>query len=214
MDIKAFCFNPFYENSYILSNEEKEAWIIDPGCSNKSEESELEDYLTENGFNLSRVLLTHAHIDHILGLNFIYKRYGLKAEFHIGELTVMNSATTVAMMYGIPYINAPHIETYIIDNQILKFGNEELICLLTPGHSPASLCYYNIKDRIIIGGDVLFEGSIGRTDLPGGDYNTLISSIRNRLLILPNDVTVYPGHGGLTTIGQEKLSNPFLNGTI
>ncbi|MBK9726967.1 MAG: MBL fold metallo-hydrolase [Saprospiraceae bacterium] len=211
MNIKAFCFNPFYENTYILSNAEKEAWIIDPGCFDRDEQIEIETYLEDSNLQLTRLLLTHAHIDHILGLDYIFKKYGLKAELHKGEQEVLESASYVSQIYDVPFTPAPYNETYLVDNQVLDFGNEKLICVFTPGHSPASLSYYSKEHNFAIAGDVLFDGSIGRTDLPGGDFDTLISSIKTRLFPLGDQVMIYPGHGAATTIGQERLTNPFLN---
>ncbi|MBK8485747.1 MAG: MBL fold metallo-hydrolase [Saprospiraceae bacterium] len=211
MNIKAFCFNPFYENTYILSNAEKEAWIIDPGCFDRDEQIEIETYLEDSNLQLTRLLLTHAHIDHILGLDYIFKKYGLKAELHKGEQEVLESASYVSQIYDVPFTPAPYSETYLVDNQVLDFGNEKLICVFTPGHSPASLSYYSKEHNFVSGGDVLFDGSIGRTDLPGGDFDTLISSIKTRLFPLGDQVMIYPGHGAATTIGQERLTNPFLN---
>lgn len=211
MNIKAFCFNPFYENTYILYEDHGEAWIFDPGCSNRQEERDLSAFINDNKLILTRLLLTHAHIDHILGLNFIFREYSLLPELHNLEEQVYNSAMQVAQIYGIPFDGTPKLGSYIIDNQVIKFGNQNVLCILTPGHSPGSVSFFLKEEKILISGDVLFEGSIGRTDLPGGDYNTLIYSIKSRLYPLGNDVIVYPGHGGLTTIGQEKLTNPFLN---
>jgi glyoxylase-like metal-dependent hydrolase (beta-lactamase superfamily II) len=210
MTIKAFCFNPFYENTYILYEGGGEAWIFDPGCSNKSEEAHILDFISENKLTLSRLLLTHAHIDHILGLDFVYKYFHLTPEMHESERIILESAVQISTMYGIQYNHQPKINSYIIDNQIIKYNKLEINCLWTPGHSPGSISYY-IKDLgILIGGDVLFEGSIGRTDLPGGDYDLLIHSIKTRLFPLNDDTEIYPGHGGTTSIGQEKLTNPFL----
>ena len=211
MTIKAFCFNPFYENTYIVYEDTGDAWIFDPGCFNDSEEAELLNFIQGNSLKPTRLILTHAHIDHILGINFIYQKFGLYAEMHALELPVLNSALDISKMYGIPFKPASPNLNYLLDNQQLKFGYETIDCVWAPGHSPGSLCFLFRNSKILIGGDVLFEGSIGRTDLPGGDYETLISSIKNRLYPLGNDVVVYPGHGGLTTIGQEKLTNPFLN---
>lgn len=211
MTIKAFCFNPFYENTYLLYKESGEAWIFDPGCSNDYEEKQLSDFIWENNLKLTRLLLTHAHIDHILGLDFIYRKYNLIPEMHELEQAVLESAVQISAMYGINYKHQPKIYSYISDNQIIKFRNSEIYCLWTPGHSPGSISYFIKDSRILLAGDVLFEGSIGRTDLPGGNYNALIQSIRNRILPLGNDVTVYPGHGDKTTVGQEIRCNPFLN---
>lgn len=211
MTIKAFCFNPFYENTYIVYQETGEAWIFDPGCSNNSEEKELIKFISENNLIPSRILLTHAHIDHILGLEFVTRKFGLSTEMHELERLVLDAATQVALIYGISYNTPSCPSTYLTDNQQINFDSEAVQCIWTPGHSPGSICYYFPNANALIGGDVLFDGSIGRTDLPGGDYNTLISSIKKRLYPLNNNTVVYPGHGGITTIGQEKLSNPFLN---
>ncbi len=209
MIIKAFCFNPFYENSYIIYEEQGEAWIFDPGCSNRHEEQIFKEFISEHGLRPNRLLLTHAHIDHILGLNFIYKEYGLLAEMHCLEEAVINSAEQIGKMYGVPFTNPGYNKVYLTDNQILNFNNTDINCIWAPGHSPGSLCYY-IKDyRCLIGGDVLFDGSIGRTDLPGGDHNTLLKSIKSRLFTLPDDTQVFPGHEGVTSIGKEKKTNPF-----
>lgn len=211
MTIKTFCFNPFYENTYIIYEGSGEAWIIDPGCSTEIEENEVLNFIQDNKLRLTRLLLTHAHIDHILGLNFIFKQFGLLAEMHPLELPVFQSGKQISLMYGIPYIEPPKINTYIADNQIIILDNQPIKCILCPGHSPGSICYYIQEKNVLIGGDVLFDGSIGRTDLPGGDFKTLISSIKTKLYPLGNEVQVFPGHGGATTIGQEKLTNPFLN---
>ena len=211
MIIKAFCFNSFYENTYIVYVKTGEAWIFDPGCSNKDEEKEIISFIDNNNLRLKRVLLTHAHIDHILGLEFIFRHYGLRAEMHELEREVLKAGTQISIMYGIFFQSSFEIGNYIIDNQVLIFDSQNITCLLTPGHSPGSLCFYFSELNALIGGDVLFEGSIGRTDLPGGDYNTLIKSIKSRLYPFSNELVIYPGHGGITTLGQEKLNNPFLN---
>ena len=211
MTIKAFCFNPFYENTYIVYEDSREAWIFDPGCSNQSEEEEIIIFIKEKNLIVKKVLLTHAHIDHILGLDFICRYFNLYPEMHELEKQVLDSAKQISLMYGISYTAPSNKVMYIVDNQALRLSNSNILSIWTPGHSPGSLCYYFEKSNFLIGGDVLFEGSIGRTDLPGGDYNTLIHTIKTRLYPLGNEVVVYPGHGGLTTIGQEKLTNPFLN---
>lgn len=211
MHIKSFCFNPFSENTYILYNDALEGILIDPGCSNAAEREELKNFINVTGISLKRLLLTHAHIDHILGLSFIYQQYGLLAELHFGEVSVFESADFIAKMYGVPYEKTTYSTNYLVDNQLINLGTEQLSCILAPGHSPASLCFYHKEKNFVIAGDVLFDGSIGRTDLPGGNHDTLITSIKTRLYPLGNQVMVYPGHGGATTIGQERLTNPFLN---
>ncbi len=209
MHIKSFCFNPFAENTYILYEERGEAWIFDPGCSNPNEERLLQEFIVRNQLKPSRLILTHAHIDHVLGLEYIYKTYGLLAELHQKEEQVLLSAEQIGRMYGVPFVYPGHNKTYLADNQIIKFGNTSIKCIWAPGHSPGSICYLIEDHNMLIGGDVLFDGSIGRTDLPGGDHETLLRSIETRLFTLNDDIKVYPGHEGLTTIGKERKTNPF-----
>jgi hydroxyacylglutathione hydrolase len=209
MHIKSFCFNPFAENTYILYEEQGEAWIFDPGCSNPNEERLLQEFIVRNQLKPSRLILTHAHIDHVLGLEYIYKTYGLLAELHQKEEQVLLSAEQIGRMYGVPFVYPGHNKTYLADNQIIKFGNTAIKCIWAPGHSPGSICYLIEDHNMLIGGDVLFDGSIGRTDLPGGDHETLLRSIETRLFTLNDDIKVYPGHEGLTTIGKERKTNPF-----
>ncbi len=210
MNIKAFCFNAFSENTYVIYSDEGNCWIIDPGCSNRDEQSQLVQFIENNGLTPQKLLLTHAHIDHILGCSFVYDSYGLLPLMHPGELETLRSGVFVAKMYGVPYTPCKEPEVFLREGDILDLDGNEWLCLFTPGHSPASLCFFSNNDRILIAGDVLFEGSIGRTDLPGGNYQMLISNIKSKLFPLGADVIVYPGHGGATTIGQERLTNPFL----
>lgn len=204
-------FNPFAENTYILFDESDECVIIDPGCYTSMEERYLKQVIDEKGLKPVRLLNTHAHLDHIFGNSFVLHTWGLHAEMHPGEHGVLSSASVVAQMYGVPMrqpLTPPGPE--LKDGDEVVFGNTRLTCILAPGHSPAHLCFYSAADKMLIGGDVLFEGSIGRTDLPGGDYDTLIMSIRERLYTLPDETVVFPGHGEETTIGHEARSNPFV----
>ena len=203
-------FNPFEENTYIISSENGECIIIDPGCYDLQEQNELKRIIDEAGLKPIRLINTHCHIDHILGNAFVAKTYGLGLEIHRGELPVLKSGLTVAGMYGIPYDPSPEPVSFLDENSILEFGGMTIKILFTPGHSPASICFYSEEDAWVIGGDVLFYESIGRTDLPGGDHNTLLDSIRTQLFPLPSETIVYPGHGPETTIGYEKMFNPFL----
>ncbi|MBK8954203.1 MAG: MBL fold metallo-hydrolase [Saprospiraceae bacterium] len=209
IQIKAFCFNPFYENTYVVYNDAGQCWIVDPGCSNAEEEKELADYLERNHLKPERLLLTHGHIDHILGCAFLFRSFQLIPEIHPADLDIYNSGQYVAGMYGVPFKAGPTPGAWLEEDQILKLGDSEWRCIFCPGHSPGSICFYNREDKILIGGDVLFEGSIGRTDLPGGNHEALIRNIRNKIFSLDKDVIVYSGHGGTTTIGQEILTNPF-----
>jgi glyoxylase-like metal-dependent hydrolase (beta-lactamase superfamily II) len=211
MRIKTFTFNEFSENTYVLYDETKECVIIDPGCNSAAERVELTGFIQDNQLKPVRLINTHCHIDHILGNAFIAGKYGLALGSHRGEQSVLDSGRQVSAMYGIPYEVSPDITVFYNENDEITFGQSRLKVLYTPGHSPASICLYEESSKKVIAGDVLFEGSIGRTDLPGGNYDTLISSIKTRLFTLPDDVTVFPGHGPATTIGHEKKYNPFFN---
>lgn len=210
MDIAIFTFNPFSENTYILYDETKECIIIDPGCSNQEEEQTLADFIEANNLKPVKLVNTHCHIDHVLGNKFVSEKYNLPLTSHKGEAMVLAMQPQISSMYGIAYDPSPEITLFLEDGAELKFGNTTLNVLYTPGHSPASISFYNKKNRVVIGGDVLFQGSIGRTDLPGGDFDTLEKSIKQKFYVLPDDVTVFSGHGPSTTIGVEKRTNPFV----
>lgn len=208
--VHALCNNPFQENTYVLHDESGECLIIDPGVYTGAEQNALVQYIQKNALKPVRLLLTHAHIDHILGNRFVEEQYGLLPQYHEGEEILLTNAPAVAARYGFNYAVSSTAAKYLADEETISFGNSSLRCILAPGHSPAHLCFYSAENGILIGGDVLFYGSIGRTDLPGGDYDTLIASIRNRLFSLPDETVVYPGHGSETRIGHEKKTNPFL----
>lgn len=210
MKLASYTFNDFYENTYILHDDTGACVIIDPGCNSFEEEAKLTYFIESNGLKPERLLNTHCHIDHVLGNLFISNRYNLSLEIHSGEQIVLDFVPQMASMYGIPFKGNPIDIKYIEVNQDISFGNTVLQVLFTPGHSPASISFYHKESKTLIAGDVLFEGSIGRTDLPGGDYNTLIQSIKDQYYPLGDDVLVYPGHGPATRIGQERLRNPFL----
>jgi hydroxyacylglutathione hydrolase len=210
MKIKQFTFNPFFENTYLLYDETNECVIIDPGCSQIEEYNELKKFIEKEGLTPVRLLNTHSHIDHIFGNRFVADTYKLELEAHEKESDHIKNADSYAGMFGMPSPNTPAISKYINEGDAIVFGNTNLEVLFTPGHSPGHVVFYNPQQKVIIGGDVLFRESIGRTDLPGGDYNTLIQSIKNKLFVLEDDITVYPGHGMPTTIGYEKRYNPFL----
>ncbi|MEM1123582.1 MAG: MBL fold metallo-hydrolase, partial [Bacteroidota bacterium] len=178
--------------------------------SNTAEKQELVRYIEQNGLKPVRLINTHCHLDHIFGNGFIAEKYNLSLEIHKGEIPVLKHAPKSAAMYGVAIEPSPEPTEFIEEGDIIRFGNAELEAILTPGHSPASLSFYCKADNFVIAGDVLFHGSIGRTDLPGGDFDTLINSIKTKLLILPDETKVYPGHMQATTIGFEKEHNPFL----
>ena len=197
------------ENTYVLYDDSKQCIIVDPGCNTTQERNELKDFIKDHDLIPVKLVNTHCHIDHILGNAFVAETYHLVLCAHEGEKPVLESGQQVSAMYGIPYTPSPAIKEYLNEGQTIIFGNTTLTLFFTPGHSPASLCFYHEASKKIIAGDVLFQGSIGRTDLPGGDYDTLIRSIKTKLFTLPDDVIVYPGHGPTTTIGYEKKYNPF-----
>jgi len=212
-EIGIFTFNAFQENTYVLYDETKECVIIDPGCSSTEEERRLVNFIEEKGLKPVRLIMTHGHVDHMLGNAFVVDKYNLEVEIHEGEVPVLMMSPQVGRMYGFPVTPSPNPkpEKYIKEGDILTFGNTTLKALLTPGHSPASISFYCEAGNFVIGGDVLFRQSIGRTDLPGGSFSTLINSIKTQLYPLGDEVKVFPGHGPDTTIGYEKKFNPFLN---
>jgi hydroxyacylglutathione hydrolase len=210
LKLKSFTVNPFQENTYLIWDSNKIAAIIDPGNSSNEENQMIKDFISENGLKLERLLLTHAHIDHILGCRFIYDEYKLLPEVHKDDLYFVEVMGKTADMYGVPYEQCPTPEKFLEDKQIIELGELKFKCIFTPGHSPGSISFYFEKEKVLIAGDVLFYGSIGRTDLPRGDHPTLIRSIKNKLLSLGDDIKVYSGHGPATNTGFEKLNNPFL----
>ena len=210
LTIHTFTFNPFSENSYILADETRECVIIDPGCHTTAEEQELTEFVQNAGLKPVRLLNTHCHVDHVFGNQFVADQWKLGLEIHEKDVPILNSFPAVCKMYGFPGGPQPEPSRFMEEREVIRFGNTELLVLFTPGHSPGSVCFYNEKNSLVIGGDVLFQGSIGRTDLPGGDYDTLENSIRTQLYTLPENVKVYPGHGPATTIGFEKRNNGFV----
>ncbi len=210
MKIQSFTFNPFSENTYVLYDDSGECAIVDPGCYGPVEEQELADFITSENLKPMRLINTHCHIDHVMGVPFVSSQYGLALEMHEGELPVLRFTDQSAMMFGTPVAPMPEPDRFIREGDIISFGNTKLEVFFTPGHSPASICFYERKHKQLISGDVLFKGSIGRTDLPGGNYETLMNSIFNKLLVLDDEVKVFPGHMEETTIGEERRSNPFI----
>lgn len=211
MHVAKLSFNPFQENTYIVSDETKECVIFDPGMYTSEERQQFSAYIKAEGLKPVRLINTHCHLDHVFSNNYVHKQYGLPLEIHEGELPVLNSVTEVCRMYGISYDDpSPAPARFIKEGDVIEFGNTRLKAIFTPGHSPASLSFYCKTSKQLIAGDVLFRLSIGRTDLPGGDFATLIGSIKDNIIPLGDDVTVYPGHGSETTIGYERLNNPYL----
>lgn len=210
IQVHTLTFNPFSENSYILSDETNECVIIDPGCSTSSEQQELVEYVEDKGLKPVKLLNTHCHIDHVFGNQFVADHWKLGLEIHQSDAAVLKSFATVCKMYGFPGGTQPEPAHFLKDGDTVSFGNSKLEVLFTPGHSPGSVSFYSEEQKFVISGDVLFQGSIGRTDLPGGDFDTLEKSIRTKLYTLPDDVTVFSGHGPSTTICWEKENNGFV----
>jgi hydroxyacylglutathione hydrolase len=210
IQIASFTFNPFQENTYLLYDETRECVIIDPGCYDEHEKRELAGFIEKKELKPVRLLNTHCHIDHILGNAFVSQKYGLKPEIHRDDLFLLQGLLFTAQMYQVNAEESPEPGGYLNEGDQVKFGNSTLDILFTPGHSPGSITFYNKDEKFAIVGDVLFNLSIGRTDLPGGDYDVLIHSITAKLLPLGDDVKVYAGHMDATTIGFERKHNPFL----
>lgn len=208
--VKRFAFNPFQENTYILHDDSGECIIIDPGMDSPEEEALLSEYIEENKLKPVRLINTHAHIDHILGNKYVADTYGLPLEAHKDCEHFIKSASGQAQMFGLNLGETKSIDKYLNEGDTIEFGNSSLEIFHTPGHADGSLCFYGDKDHFVITGDVLFNQSIGRTDLPTGDYNLLQKSIWEKLFTLPENTTAYPGHGPETIIGFEKLHNPFV----
>lgn len=208
--IKQFTFSPVQENTYVLSNESGDCLIIDPGCYFPGERQELKDYISQNSLTPKYLLNTHCHLDHIFGNRFVQDTYRLKLHLHPKEEQVLAMGPTFGLNWGLPFENYNGELIFLTERDDVRLGNDRLTIFETPGHSPGSISFYCKEQKFIISGDVLFNGSIGRTDLPGGDFDTLIKSIHTKLWPLPEDIVVYSGHGDPTTIGKEKRTNPYV----
>jgi glyoxylase-like metal-dependent hydrolase (beta-lactamase superfamily II) len=208
--IKAFTFSPISENTYVLYNNEGKAIIIDPGCYFPNEQETLKNFLTDNSLTPVYLLNTHCHLDHVFGNKWVHETYGLEPHLHPNEEDMLALAPVSGERWGLPFENYAGPLHFLNDGDTVFLGDTEIQVILAPGHSPGSICFYIPSQGDLMGGDVLFRGSIGRTDLPGGDSETLLHSIREKLWVLPDETVVYSGHGIKTTIGYEKRNNPFL----
>jgi len=208
--IQSFTFSPIQENTYLLFNESKECIIIDPGCYFDEERETLITFIDQKGLTPVMLLNTHCHLDHVFGNKFVAETYNLTLQLHEKEKAVLTFAPTSGLMYNMPFDNYAGDFIILKQNDKLKLGADELEIIEAPGHSPGSICFYCAKQNFVIGGDVLFYRSIGRTDLPGGDHQTLLNSIRQKLFVLPSQTIVYNGHGDSTVIGEEIKYNPYL----
>jgi len=209
-NIRKFVFNPFQVNTYILYDDSKECVIIDPGCSDGVELLQLMDFIKEEGLKPVHVLLTHTHIDHVIGCNAVEEATGLGPELHEAGMVFLDHSTDTAANYGFDLEKNPEAKSFINEGDMITFGNSRLEVLYTPGHADGSVCFLNRDEGYVIAGDVLFQMSIGRTDFPTGSFDVLKKSIFEKLFVLPDDTVVYSGHGPETSIGFEKANNPFL----
>ncbi len=207
--VQSFTFNPIQENTYVLYNG-KDACIIDPGCYFGNERRTLQEWLLEEKLNPKFLLNTHCHLDHVFGNKFVHDEYGLTLHIHEKEQVVLQHAAEAGLRWNMPFENYRGDLIFLKAGDKIQIGGHELDILFTPGHSPGSICFYCEAGRFVVSGDVLFKLSVGRADLPGGDYDTLMNSIRETLFRLPDETIVYPGHGEPTTIGYEKKHNPFV----
>lgn len=210
LKINKFTFNPFEENTYVLSDDSKECVIVDPGCYTQEEKRTLSEFITANSLQPVKILLTHAHIDHVLGNNYLTGKYGIPIVMNQIEEKLLHDAFIYGQKWGIEVEPSPAPSSFIKEGDIFKFGETKFDVFFTPGHSPGSLCFLHRESGQLIAGDVLFLESIGRTDLPGGDFEVLAKSIREKLYTLNPEIIVYPGHGPSTTIGHEMKNNPFV----
>ena len=209
MTIKSFTFNPFQTNCFVL-HDGQEAIIIDPSCHTKRETEEVLGYIDVEGVEVKHLLLTHGHIDHIYGCSALAEAFGDGFKMHREDLPLLEKASEHAAMFGTHIEGPPPPADFLAEGDAIHFGDRTLEILFTPGHSPGSICFLDNQEGILIGGDVLFYDSIGRTDLWRGSLPELMASIYQKLMVLPDDTKVYPGHGPETTIGRERLFNPFL----
>lgn len=209
--VKKFVFNPFIENTYVIYDEEtSECGIIDPGCFEPLEEQKLLTYIKERKLKVKFMLNTHCHIDHILGNKFVLDKFSVPFYAPEEDMPLLVNADKQAAAFGMSIEPSPKPDHYLTEFTHLSIGNSHITFLFTPGHTPGEYCLYFKNEKILIAGDVLFKRSIGRTDLWGGSHETLINSIKTKLLVLPDDTVVYTGHGENTSIGEEKRENPFL----
>lgn len=206
LQVVSFTFNPFFENTYLVLNEQKEAIVIDPGMYNGTELMEFNTYIEQHEIKPVFIYNTHAHIDHILSADLVKQRYHIPFGIHRNEIPVLDNAGISAQMFGLKLAAIPKPDFFLKEGDSIAFGSSSLEILFTPGHSPGSISFYAPKEGFVVSGDVLFQNGIGRTDLPGGNQDTLIQSIEKQLFTLPGNTKVYPGHGPITMISMEQKS--------
>jgi glyoxylase-like metal-dependent hydrolase (beta-lactamase superfamily II) len=210
INVEKFVFNTFMVNTYLLYDETGECVIIDAACYDVSEQDELKNFIAANGLKPVRNLNTHCHIDHILGNEFIASAYGIQPEYHADSVHFFPTYREIASSFGFTVGTTPDPARHLTDGETVHWGSSALEVLFTPGHADGSVCFYTRENGFVITGDVLFRDTIGRTDLPTGDFNKLMNSIKTKLFTLPGETVVYPGHGPETTISYEMINNPFI----
>lgn len=211
MKIKSFTFNTFQENTYVIYDDTKECIIIDPGCYTAKENNILKEFIISESLRPVKLINTHCHIDHILGNKFASHEWDIELHIHKSDLPLLKNARSIGKMYSIEdYEASPYPKYFLDEGDILTFGKSSFKILFTPGHSEGHICLYNKENNLLIAGDLIFQKSIGRSDLPGGDYDILIQSIINKIFPLPNETKIFCGHGPCTNLGFEKEHNPFL----
>lgn len=208
--IERFVFNAFQVNTYLLYDETKECVVIDAACYDNDETGELADYIASRQLKPVRNINTHCHIDHVLGNDFIEKTYQIRPEYHKNSVPFFETMREFGASFGYKIDRVPEPLRFIEDGEVIEWGHSELTALFTPGHAEGSICLYNQAQGFVITGDVLFKDTIGRTDLPTGDFDVLMKSIKTKLFTLPPETIVYPGHGPETSIGYEEVNNPFI----
>lgn len=210
LHIKSFTFNPFQENTYLLYDDDKQGVLIDPGCFEPKEKEELMHFVKKEGISIQQLVNTHCHVDHVLGNAWAKKTFSVELAIHEKEVSVLKSVEVYGPNYGFVNYESSTADIFLKEGEYLTVGSEKLEILFVPGHSPGHLVFYHSASNQAIGGDTLFRGSIGRTDLPGGDHDLLLSKIKSVLFTLPEKTIIYPGHGPETTISFEKQNNPFV----
>jgi glyoxylase-like metal-dependent hydrolase (beta-lactamase superfamily II) len=210
LTVKQFVFSPVQENTYVIYDEQDNCCIIDPGCYFGNERNELKEFIQETGLQPKYLLNTHCHLDHVFGNKFVHDTWGLTLHLHEKEKVVLDNSPTFAISWGLPFESYKGPLVYLREGEVIRLGEHEFKILFTPGHSPGHISFWCRKQQFVVSGDVLFRRSIGRTDLPGGDFDTLAKSIREQLYALPDETIVYNGHGPETTIGYEKLHNEYV----
>ncbi|MEB2784380.1 MBL fold metallo-hydrolase [Algoriphagus persicinus] len=210
LHIKSFTFNPFQENTYLIYDQKGNGSLIDPGCFDLAERKELLDFVSEKKIRIHQLLNTHCHIDHVLGNAWAKKTFGIELLIHKDEAAVLKAVEVYAPNYGFVGYESSEADGYLIEGEKIQVGDEVLKIIFVPGHAPGHVALYHEASHQCIAGDTLFRGSIGRTDLPGGNHELLLSKIKSELFTLPDETLIYPGHGPETTIAFEKTHNPFV----